>query len=86
MLAFGDSWVDGCADGGLSYSAGGLDLLALVVDVVCDYGFGSIFVLGDGVLGERDDLLAFIIVGPVSRRLLSAGRVSMGGFCYVSEM
>lgn len=81
VLALGDSGVDGCADGGLSYSAGGLDLLALVVDVVCDYGLGSIFVLGDGIFREGDGLLAFIVVGPVARRLGSVAGVSLREIC-----
>ena len=64
-FALGDAGVDvSLCDGG-AYSAGGLDLFAVVVEAVGYYGLGPIFV-GSYLLGGEDGgIVELFVVGPV---------------------
>lgn len=65
-LALCHAGVDDFAVCGEAYPAGGLDLLAVIIESPCHDGLGSVLVEGLGVRGELvGGIIEVLIIGPV---------------------
>jgi hypothetical protein len=64
LLALGDARVDGGFDDSLFDAACSFVAAAVFADAVRGYGFAAVFVLGDGLGGERD-LVVVVFFRPV---------------------
>ncbi|KAJ8106481.1 hypothetical protein OPT61_g9506 [Boeremia exigua] len=76
-LALGDAGVYDLLDDRLLDAAGGLDLLAVLVDAVGYDCLGSVLVLGDCLLGEGEIVLIFLF-GPIGAAAKSVSSESRG--------
>ena len=66
LLALGDSWGDNLLHDGCADAARGLDLLAIIIQAVCDNRLGSILVGSDLLWWEFEGgIVELFVIGPV---------------------